>query len=90
MSISGNATLAVMAASLEHISEHHATAVVSGWTGDRAALVRQAEKSHRKLVTLIARREGKAAETFWREHMRVAGELLFQAGADESIIQILD
>jgi DNA-binding FadR family transcriptional regulator len=90
VSISGNATLAVMAAALEHISEHHATRVVATWSEDRSVLVRQAEKSHRKLVDLIARRDGRRAETFWREHMRIAGDILFEEGADESIVEILD
>jgi len=90
VALSGNATLAVMAAAFEHISEHHATRVVAGWSNDRATLVRQAERSHRKLVDLIAKRDGAAAESFWRKHMQIAGDMLFAEGADESIIEILD
>ncbi len=90
MEMSGNATLAVMAAALEHITEHHASRVVAGWAGDRSERVRKAEKSHRKLVDLIARRDGAGAEAHWREHMRVAGAMLFEAGADESIIDVID
>jgi DNA-binding FadR family transcriptional regulator len=90
VTLSGNATLSVMAATLEHISEHHATKVVAGWAEDRVALVHQAGRSHRKLVDLIARRKGGAAEAFWGEHMRIAGELLFPDGADESIVEVLD
>lgn len=88
--LSGNATLSVMAASLEHISEHHASRVVARWSQDQAELVSQAGRSHRKLVDLIARRQGAAAEAFWRTHMRIAGELLFADGADESIVELLD
>ena len=33
--LSGNATLAVMAAALEHISEHHASRVVAEWSRER-------------------------------------------------------
>lgn len=90
VALSGNATLSVMAATLEHVSEHHASRVVARWSQDQAELVSQAGRSHRKLVDLIARRRGAAAETFWREHMRIAGELLFADGTDESIVELLD
>jgi DNA-binding FadR family transcriptional regulator len=90
MAMSGNATLAVMAVALEHITELHASRVVAGWAGDRSMRVRLGEKSHRKLVDLIAQHDGEAAEAHWRKHMQVAGAMLFEAGADESIIDILD
>lgn len=92
VSISGNATLAVMAAALEHISEHHASRVVASWSGDRARLVRQAERSHRKLVDLIARHDGAAAEAFWHKHMSIAGEILFAGGTDDAagLVEIMD
>jgi DNA-binding FadR family transcriptional regulator len=90
MTMSGNATLAVMAAALEHITEHHASRVVAGWAGNRTERMRKGEKSHRKLVDLIARHDGAGAEAHWREHMRVAGAMLFEAGADESIIDVID
>jgi GntR family transcriptional regulator, transcriptional repressor for pyruvate dehydrogenase complex len=90
MAMSGNATLAVMAAALEHITELHASRVVAGWEGDRAERVRKGVKSHRKLVDLIARHDGAAAEAHWRKHMQVAGAMLFEEGADESIVDILD
>jgi DNA-binding GntR family transcriptional regulator len=82
--------LAVMAAALEHISEQHATNVVATWSDDRSTLVRKSERAHRKLVDLIARRDGAGAERFWREHMRVAGELLFATNGTVSLIEILD
>ena len=90
MTMSGNATLAVVAAALEHITEHHASRVVAGWAGDRSTRVSKAEKSHRRLVDLIARRDGDGAEAHWREHMRVAGAMLFEGGADETIIDVID
>jgi GntR family transcriptional regulator, transcriptional repressor for pyruvate dehydrogenase complex len=87
--LSGNATLAVMAAALEHISQQHAENVVAHWSQDQEKLVERATKAHRKLVDMIAKREGAAAERFWSKHMQIAGELLF-ADADNSLIQILD
>jgi len=87
--LSGNATLAVLAGALEHISQRHALRVVASW-GDRRDWKRDAERAHRKLVRLIAERDGKRAETFWREHMQVAGAQLLEGVGDQAIIEVLD
>jgi DNA-binding FadR family transcriptional regulator len=72
--LSGNATLAVLSATLQHISQSHAARLVSSkW--DRTVW-RRAYRAHEKVVDLIASGKGKEAETFWRRHMAVAGEQL--------------
>lgn len=87
--LSGNATLAVMAAALEHISEHHASRVVAEWSPTETSQVELAARAHRKLVDLIARRDGAGAERYWRKHMQIVGDLLFADG-DGDLIDILD
>ena len=87
---SGNATLAVMAETFEHISAHHAVLVVAGWAENCSELVRRAERAHRKLISLIEQGDGEQAEAYWRRHMQIVRGLLFGDGHNESIVEILD
>jgi DNA-binding FadR family transcriptional regulator len=90
VAISGNATLAVMAETFEHISAHHAVQVVSGWAENCSELVRRAERAHRRLISLIEQGDGEQAENYWRRHMQIVRGLLFGDGNNESIVEILD
>ena len=87
--LSGNATLAVMAGALEQISQRHTQHVVATWS-DHEDWKRNAERAHRKLVDLIAARDGKRAEQYWRTHMQQAGEQLLAQYGDQGIIEVID
>lgn len=90
MTLSGNATLSVVAATLEHISRQHAARAIAATSEDRVESVRDAMRAHGRLVDLIARREGDRAERFWRKHMRLSGEWLFASEADDSLVDLLE
>ena len=87
--LSGNATLAVMANALEQISQRHAQQVVASST-EREEWMRIAERAHRKLVRLIATRDGAGAEQYWRSHMHEAGTRLLAHFGDQGIIEVID
>jgi len=87
--LSGNATLAVVAATLQHISQRHATKVLLS-SKDQDADRRAAIRAHRKVVDLIAARRGDEAERFWRKHMDVAGQTLLRDIGNQLVIELLD
>ena len=64
MSLSGNAAMAIVAESLQRISERHAARGLAIST-DSEYQQRRAIKAHHKLVDLIEKRAGSAAESFW-------------------------
>jgi DNA-binding FadR family transcriptional regulator len=85
--LSGNATLAVLCATLQHISQSHAARVMSTrW--DRTVW-RRAYRAHEKVVDLIAAGKGKEAEAFWRRHMELAGNQLLADLGDLPISEVV-
>jgi DNA-binding FadR family transcriptional regulator len=85
--MSGNHTLAVLAATLQEISQSHAARMLaSKW--DRTVWER-AYRSHEKVVDLIDAGRGKEAEAFWRRHMEIAGEQLLSDLGDVPVSEVL-
>jgi DNA-binding FadR family transcriptional regulator len=85
--LSGNATLAVLCAALQRISQSHAARAVSArW--DRT-MWRRAYRAHQKVVDLIAAGKGREAEAFWRRHMELAGEQLLRDLGDLQISEVV-
>ncbi|HEX3781283.1 MAG TPA: FCD domain-containing protein [Pseudonocardiaceae bacterium] len=82
--LSGNVTMTLIAETLERISERHARTVASGWPDAEKQLDR-AYRAHKKLVGLIADRQGDEAERFWARHMATVGKQLV-ADADRTRI----
>jgi DNA-binding FadR family transcriptional regulator len=85
--LSGNATLAVVAAALQHISQSHAARLVSSRWDE--GMWRRAYRSHERLVDLVAAAKGKEAEAFWRRHMELAGEQLLPGIGDLPVSEVL-
>ncbi|OLT16486.1 hypothetical protein BJF78_14475 [Pseudonocardia sp. CNS-139] len=86
--LSGNVTMAVVAETLELISERHAQAALLQWAdGDRQR--DRAYRAHLKLVELVEARDGEQAERFWAQHMAEVGRKL-QSSKEHSIIELLD
>lgn len=85
--LSGNATIAVLSAALQHISQGHAARLVSArWD---QTMWRRAYQAHQRVVDLIAGGKGREAETFWRRHMELAGEHLLPEIGDLPISEVL-
>ncbi len=84
--LSGNATLTIMASTLQHISQLHAERVLSGSGGDS---LRRSQRAHQKLVSLLAAGDSAGAERFWRKHMEVAGEVLLGGTSGGRLIELL-
>jgi DNA-binding FadR family transcriptional regulator len=87
--LSGNITMTLVAETLEKISARHASAMLLGWQ-DQHEQRNRAYRAHRRLVGLIARREGEQAEQFWAKHMAEAGRQLLDTSSTPSIIELLD
>ena len=85
--LSGNATLAVLCATLQDISQSHAARVVA--TRWDKTVWRRAYRAHEKLVDLIAEHRGEEAEEFWRRHMQLAGEQLLPGIGDLPISEVI-
>jgi DNA-binding FadR family transcriptional regulator len=85
--LSSNTTLAVLSAALQHISQNHATRLVSSQWDD--TMRQRAYRSHQKMVDLIAARRGKDAESFWRRHMQLAGDELLPSIGDLPISEVI-
>jgi DNA-binding FadR family transcriptional regulator len=85
--LSGNATLAVLCAALQRISQSHAARAVS--TRWDKTMWRRAYRAHQKVVDLIAAGKGREAEAFWRRHMELAGEQLLRDVGDLQISEVV-
>ena len=85
--LSGNATLAVLSATLQHISQSHAARLVA--TRWDKTMWRRAYRSHQKVVDLIAAGKGRDAEAFWRRHMELAGAQLLPGIGDLPISEVV-
>ncbi len=85
--LSGNATLAVLSATLQHISQSHAARLAS--TRWDETMWRSAYRSHQKVVDLIAAGRGHDAESFWRRHMELAGAQLLPGIGELPISEVI-
>jgi DNA-binding FadR family transcriptional regulator len=85
--LSGNATLAILSAALQQISQTHATqALAMRW---ERAVWAKAYRAHERLVDLIAAGQGREAEAFWRRHMAAAGEQLLRDFGDLPVSELI-
>ena len=89
INISGNATMAVVAESLQHISERLAIKSLAA-AHDRESQQTLSLKAHNRLVKLIEKRAGAEAERFWGRHMAGVAEILMEAAESLSITELLD
>ncbi|WP_216892611.1 FadR/GntR family transcriptional regulator [Nocardia alni] len=85
--LSGNVTMTLVAETLERISERHARTVASEWPDAEKQLDR-AYRAHKKLVGLIADRQGEEAERFWAKHMATVGKQLISDADRTRIIEL--
>ncbi|MCU1692374.1 MAG: FadR family transcriptional regulator [Frankiales bacterium] len=89
--LSGNVTLGIVAGMLHEITERHTRSAV---LEDTYALTPQAYRrlirSYEKLIGLIRSGDGSGAETHWRRHMDVAGDLLLQGRRDTRVQDVLE
>jgi len=72
--LSGNATMAIVTESLQHISAQHAARSMSK-APDRREWQDVSLKVHRKLVDLIEKGEGAGAARFWTKHLTAVAEI---------------
>ena len=74
----GSNTLAVQGGVLQDIVETHLTLALSRDVGEAETLdgFRRNVRSYEKLVALLEKRDGAAAERHWRAHMEAAGQRL--------------
>jgi DNA-binding FadR family transcriptional regulator len=87
--LSGNATMAVVTESLQHISEQHAAKGMSV-APDRDEQQARSVKAHRKLVDLIEKGSGAEAERFWARHMAAVADVQRSWLEDQSVTELLD
>jgi DNA-binding FadR family transcriptional regulator len=87
--LSGNVTMALMAETLEHISQRHAQEALLRWD-DPDVQHDRAYRAHMRLVDLIEAGNGAAAEKFWTRHMVEAGRRLFGEAEELTIVELLD
>jgi DNA-binding FadR family transcriptional regulator len=87
--LSGNATTAVVAESLEHISGQHAAKGMSVAL-DRDEQQARSVKAHRRLVDLIEKGTGAEAERFWARHMAAVADVQRKWLEDQSVTELLD
>jgi len=87
--LSGNATMAVVTESLQHISAQDAAKGMSV-AADRDEQQARSVKAHRKLVDLIEKGAGAEAERFWARHMAAVAEVQRSWLEDQSVTELLD
>jgi DNA-binding FadR family transcriptional regulator len=87
--VSGNVTMALVAETLEHISQRHAQAALLQWD-DQAEQRNRAYRAHVRLVDLIEAADGAGAERFWTRHMTEVGKRVVADTEGLSIIELLD
>lgn len=87
---SGNVTLAVLAGMLNSIFEKHLAIEMGAKRSreERKADNRKAVRGHKKALALIEAKDGPAAETFWRKHMDVAGQLLLRDLGPTTVVEL--
>jgi len=91
MQRSGSNTLAVQGGVLQDIVETHLTLALSRDldSGEELANFRRNVRSYEKLVALLEKRDGAAAEQHWRAHMEAAGRRLLREDLqDRSVVDL--
>lgn len=89
VALAGNRAMALLAETLERISQGHAAEYMAN-AGDSAEQSARASKAMRKIVDLLKARKGAEAERYWLRHMTVAGEHLFAEGVGPSPVRLFD
>ncbi|GAB2482960.1 FadR/GntR family transcriptional regulator [Jatrophihabitans fulvus] len=87
--LSGNATMAIVTESLQHISAQHAARSMSR-TPDRREWQQESLKVHRRLVDLIEKGDGAAAARFWTKHMNAVAEIQDQWSSGVLVTELSD
>jgi DNA-binding FadR family transcriptional regulator len=89
MNASGNATMAVVAESLQHISQQYATVGLAE-SKDRSDQQARSLKAHHRLVDLVERGAATEAERFWSKHMAAVAEVLLETAGEIPIAELPD
>ena len=89
INLSGNATMTVVAESLQRISERHAALSLAAAT-DRDVQQVRSLKAHHKLVDLIEQGAGAEAERFWSRHMAAVADIILDEAESQVITELLD
>ncbi|OBK63230.1 GntR family transcriptional regulator [Mycobacterium colombiense] len=89
--LSGNRTLGIIAGMLHEISERHTTAAIDGVHNEvPKAQYTSMLQSYRRLVDLVAARDGDRAEAHWRRHMQNAAAALLKGYEKTKVRDIMD
>ncbi|MCU1415627.1 MAG: FadR family transcriptional regulator [Microbacteriaceae bacterium] len=81
INLSGNATMGVIAETLQRISEQHSARSMEV-AADREVQQERALKAHRRVVELLAANDGPGAESFWSRHMTVVSDVMVRENSD--------
>jgi DNA-binding FadR family transcriptional regulator len=84
--LTGNQTLILLTAMLEHISQAAALTFVRR-SGDDRKLMRKAHRTRERLIELIRAGQADEAEELWRTHLNEARRLLVE-GAGSDIVEL--
>jgi GntR family transcriptional repressor for pyruvate dehydrogenase complex len=87
--LSGNTTMGIVTASLQHISAQHAERSMSG-SAEHLRWQELSVKAHRQLVDLIEQRAGAEAERFWAGHMAAVAQIQRAATEGQLVRELLD
>jgi len=85
--LTGNQTLILLTAMLEHISQAAALSYSRVGRPDDVALARKAHRTRQKLIDLIAAGDAAGAEQLWRVHLTEAGRVLGE-GAGATVVDL--
>jgi DNA-binding FadR family transcriptional regulator len=88
----GNITLGVLAGMLASIVEKHLMVEITSKrvSSEQEADNRRAYRAHRKLVELVKDKDSAGAESFWRRHMEIAGEILLREYGATTVVDLFD
>jgi DNA-binding FadR family transcriptional regulator len=88
--LTGNQTLILLTAMLEHISRAAALSYTRrAHRDDDVRLARKAHRTRQKLIDLIRAGDADGAEELWRAHLTEAGRVL-AAGSGETLVDLFD
>lgn len=89
--LTGNKALAMMIGVLHDVIEmHSAVALEVRATADPDKKLRfRSIRSQEKLIELLARGDGKAAESHWREHVLIAGDYVLSQTGRNTLIEFI-
>jgi DNA-binding FadR family transcriptional regulator len=92
--LSGNSTLALLIGMLSTIIDHHnaifAARLSREWQGYRGAYVHVIVEGHARLLQLVERGQGEAAEKFWQRHMHEAGDAVRALTGEDGASTLVD